>query len=78
MINYVLQLLTPSDTEGVYRVLQHTGWRYVRHIYLTFGRTDALWDDRDKGSLIDSVDYLLAYYRYIELNPVRAKMVGEL
>jgi putative transposase len=34
-----------------------------------------LWEGRFKSSVIDSSSYLLACYRYIELNPVRASMV---
>jgi putative transposase len=34
-----------------------------------------LREGRYKASLIESEDYLLACYRYIELNPVRAMMV---
>src|SRR5690606_15263339 len=34
-----------------------------------------LWDGRYKSSLVDSERYVLACYRYIELNPVRAGMV---
>jgi putative transposase len=35
-----------------------------------------LWEGRYKASLVESEDYLLACYRYIELNPVRATMVS--
>lgn len=34
-----------------------------------------MWEGRHKSSLIDTENYLLACYRYIELNPVRAGMV---
>ncbi len=35
-----------------------------------------LWEGRFKASLIEEDQYLLNCYRYIELNPVRAKMVS--
>ena len=35
-----------------------------------------LWEGRYKASLVEIEDYLLACYRYIELNPVRAMMVS--
>ncbi len=38
-------------------------------------RSGTLWEGRYKTTLIDSGTYLLTCYRYIELNPVRAKMV---
>ncbi|MCC8488131.1 transposase [Xanthomonas campestris pv. raphani] len=41
----------------------------VRH-----GRTGTLWEGRYKACLVDSADYVLRCYRYIELNPVRARL----
>jgi len=35
-----------------------------------------LWEGRYKACLVDTDDYLLRCYRYIELNPVRAGMVA--
>jgi putative transposase len=35
-----------------------------------------LWEGRYKATLIDSENYALTCYRYIELNPVRADMVS--
>ncbi len=34
-----------------------------------------LWEGRFKSTLVDTESYLLTLYRYIELNPVRARMV---
>jgi len=36
-----------------------------------------LWEGRYKSTVVDSDDYALICYRYIELNPVRARMVEE-
>ncbi|MCA1803868.1 MAG: hypothetical protein LC646_00530 [Xanthomonadaceae bacterium] len=41
-----------------------------------YRRTGSLWEGRYKASLVDTEQYLLACYRYIELNPVRAGMTG--
>ncbi len=38
-----------------------------------YQRTGTLWEGRYKAALIDSEQYLLSCYRYIELNPVRAE-----
>lgn len=40
------------------------------------GRSGTLWESRYKSSVVQSDTYLLACCRYIELNPVRARMVG--
>lgn len=41
------------------------------------GRTGTLWEGRYKSCLVDSERYVLVCSRYIELNPVRARMVGD-
>ncbi|TVP87424.1 MAG: transposase [Pseudomonadaceae bacterium] len=75
MTNHVHLLATPSDDIGISRMMQTLGRRYVRRFNYTHGRTGTLWEGRYRSSLIDSEQYLLAVYRYIELNPVRAGMV---
>jgi len=40
------------------------------------GRSGTLWEGRYKSCLVDSESYVLTCCRYIELNPVRAWMVG--
>ena len=75
MTNHVHLLLTPAAAGAVGRVMQAVGRRYVRHVNDSSGRTGTLWEGRYKASLVDSERYLLACYRYIELNPVRAGMV---
>ena len=52
------------------------GRYYVQYFHYTYRRTGTLWEGRYKASLIDSDRYALVCYRYIELNPVRAKMVS--
>ena len=39
-----------------------------------YERTASLWDGRHKSSPVDTQTQLLKCYRYIELNPVRAKI----
>ena len=57
--------------------MQCLGRRYVRYVNDRYHRTGTLWEGRYKSCLVDSEDYLLRCYRYIELNPVRARMVAE-
>jgi putative transposase len=76
MTNHVHLLMTPSTAEGVSRVMQLVGNRYVQYINRSYGRTGTLWEGRHRSSLVDAEHYLLRCYRYIELNPVRAKIVS--
>jgi len=72
MTNHSHLLMTPKDEWGISRVMQSLGRCYVQYINKTYRRTGTLWEGRHKSSLVDADRYLLACYRYIELNPVRA------
>tara|TARA_R110000822_G_scaffold77456_1_gene186038 strand:- start:3693 stop:4223 length:531 start_codon:yes stop_codon:yes gene_type:complete len=76
MTNHVHLLLTPSDEHGVSRLMQAQGRKYVQYFNFIYHRTGTLWEGRYKSTVVDSDTYLLAVYRYIELNPVRAGMVS--
>ena len=76
MTNHVHLLMTPESQEGISRVMQSLGRRYVQHINRTYQRCGTLWESRHRSSLVDAEQYLLACYRYIELNPVAALMVN--
>jgi len=76
MTNHVHLLLTPEHPYAISQVMQSIGLRYVRYINNSYRRSGTLWEGRYKASLIETERYLLTCYRYIELNPVRAKMVA--
>jgi len=73
MTNHVHLLLTPHTEQGIGKVMQLLGRYYVQHFNDSYSRTGTLWEGRYKATLIDAENYLLTCYRYIELNPVRAK-----
>lgn len=75
MSNHVHLLATPETDDGISRMMQHIGRRYVRYFNRTHQRTGTLWEGRFKSCLIHADRYLLTCQRYIELNPVRAGMV---
>ncbi|MCB1772804.1 MAG: transposase [Gammaproteobacteria bacterium] len=75
MSNHVHLLATPVTDDGISRMMQHIGRRYVRHFNRSHQRTGTLWEGRFKSCLIHADRYLLTCQRYIELNPVRAGMV---
>ena len=74
MTNHVHLLMTPSASGQTARVMQVLGRRYVRYINGRYHRTGTLWEGRYKACLVDTESYLLRCYRYIELNPIRARM----
>ncbi len=75
MTNHIHLLVTPTADAGIGRLMQSLGRRYVGHINRTYSRTGTLWEGRFKSTIVDSEDYVMACYRYIEANPVRAAMV---
>jgi len=76
MTNHVHLLVTPRDQEGVSRLMQYVGRRYVPYVNHTYGTSGSIWEGRYKASLIHDEQYLLTCMRYIELNPVRAHMTA--
>jgi putative transposase len=75
MTNHVHLLMTPERKEGISQVMQSVGRRYVQYVNHRYCRSGTLWEGRHKASMVDQETYLLICYRYIELNPVRARMV---
>jgi len=76
MTNHVHLLMTASTADGVSRVMQTVGRRYVRCFNDLYHRTGTLWEGRFRATLVQTDRYLLACHRYIELNPVRAGLVA--
>jgi putative transposase len=75
MTNHVHLLLTPDDDYGVSLLMKNLNQRYVQHVNRTRKRTGGLWEGRYRASFVDREYYLMCCHRYIELNPVRARMV---
>ena len=76
MTNHVHLLATPNREESIAKMVQMLGRYYVQYFNHAYRRSGTLWEGRYKASLLDSETYALTCYRYIELNPVRAEMVG--
>lgn len=72
-IHIILNLNPDSGLSRFMKQLNLTYFHYYRKIYGYFGH---FWQDRFKSNIIDMDSYLLQCGKYIELNPVRAGMVG--
>lgn len=75
MTNHVHLLVTPSKPESASLMMKGLGQRFVQYINRTYDRSGTLWEGRFRSCLLQQEDYVLACYRYIEMNPVRAGMV---
>ncbi len=76
MTNHVHLLLTPSRADSAALLMKNLGQRYVQYVNRCYRRSGTLWEGRFRSCLTQSESYVLACYRYIELNPVRASMVS--
>ena len=77
MDNHVHLLATPPEIGEIARLMQKLGRGYVGQFNARHQRTGTLWEGRYKASLVDSESYVLHCHRYIELNPVRARMMAD-
>lgn len=77
MGNHFHLLATPHTADGLPQMMQAIGRSYVRYFNDQHRRTGTLWEGRYKSTVIQTERYLLACMVYIDLNPVRAGMVGQ-
>lgn len=77
MENHTHLLMTPPEAGAVGQLMQRLGRRYVARFNTHHGRTGTLWEGRYKAYLVDSETYLLRCARYIDLNPVRARLTSD-
>ncbi len=75
MSNHLHLLVTPATPEGLPRMVQAVGRRYVRYFNDRHGRTGTLWEGRYKAAPMQADRYVLACMVYLDLNPVRAGLV---
>ncbi|HXN05700.1 MAG TPA: transposase [Nitrospiria bacterium] len=74
MPNHIHLIANPQSEEGLRRAIGETHRRYTQQINLREGWRGHLWQGRFTSFPMDE-SYLLAAARYVELNPVRAKLV---
>ncbi|MDL2355310.1 MAG: transposase [Pseudomonadota bacterium] len=77
MSNHVHLLVSPSDEHGPAMLMKSLGERYVQYVNRRYARTGTLWEGRYHSCLVQCERYLMVCHRYIELNPVRARLVSE-
>ncbi len=76
MTNHVHLLLQPGEAiADLGKFMKALAARTTRYFNRLERRSGTLWESRYKSSPVQTEQYLLACCRYIELNPVRARMV---
>lgn len=76
MTNHVHILLTPSSQQACTNLMRDLGQRYVQYFNRQYGRIGTLWQGRYWANIAQSARYVLGCYRYIERNPVQARVVN--
>jgi putative transposase len=74
MPNHVHLILEPSHADGLRAALGETHRRYTRHVNAREDWHGHLWQERFSSFPMDEA-HLLSALRYVELNPVRARLV---
>ncbi len=74
MDNHLHLLLYPDKEEGLIKFMKSINQYYTQYINRKYKRSGKLWENRYKLHLVDP-DYEWVVARYIELNPVRARMI---
>jgi putative transposase len=78
MTNHVHLIVDPGNKpESLSMLMKRVAGRQTRYVNKLEKRTGSLWEGRFKSSIVSSKEYLPACNRYIELNPMRAGMVGD-
>ena len=77
MTNHVHLLVTPGHERSLPLTMQALGPSYVQPLNRRYERTGTLWESRYRACLVQTDAYFLTCQRYIELNPVRAHIVGD-
>ncbi|MBK1724197.1 transposase [Thiocystis violacea] len=75
MPNHVHLILVPADEFGLRDALGEAHRRYTRRINFREGWRGHLWQERFHSFVMDE-RHLLAAARYVERNPVRARLAG--
>jgi len=77
MTTHTHLLMTPRTPGGTAKAMQRLGVRYVQYFNRKYQRVGTLWTGRYRAKAINDERYWLTCLRYIEQNPVRARLVVE-
>ncbi len=73
MTNHVHLVLTPAREDSLNLAVGRTHYVYTQYVNRLHGRSGHLWQGRFSSSPMDEA-YAVSAVRYVERNPVRAKM----
>lgn len=74
----VYLLATPATPDGLSRLMQGVGRRYVVWHNRRHGRSGTLWEGRFRAVVIDPAEHVLAALRYVDSLPLRSGVAPDL
>lgn len=75
MDNHFHLLLVPEKEQGLGKCLHGVTFKYAQYFNQKYKRSGRLWENRFFSCIVDKDEYLWIVARYIERNPVRARIV---
>ena len=76
MTNHVHLLLQVGHGDTLPRVMHWLSTSFVRRFNKATGRRGHLWEARYRSTIVEQATYFLRCMAYVDLNPVRARMVA--
>ena len=74
MDNHIHLLIKPGKSENLSKIMQWILSVFAKHYNKHFNLKGHVWYDRFKSKIIESFHQLLATFRYISNNPIKAEM----
>lgn len=77
MLNHLHLLIETTEFGNISNIMKPLNQRYSFWHNVKYKKTGHLWENRFYSSIIEKDSYFLECIRYIELNPVRSKLVTD-
>lgn len=77
MNNHIHLLMEVGDKGNISKIMQGVTLAHTRYFNLKYEASGHVWQGRFKSIIVGEDSYLLEISRYIELNPVRARIVQD-
>ena len=75
MSNHVHLLIDLDNKDNLAKAMQGINQSYTRYFNFRYKKSGHLWQGRFKSLIVHKDEYLLSCIKYIELNPIRAKII---
>lgn len=77
MSNHIHLLIESGEKGSISKIMQGLTLAHTRYFNIRYKSSGHVWQGRFKSPIVGEDSYLLEVSRYIELNPVRAKIVKD-